>query len=58
MPLVLEKVLKHWQACYKKVNYNMKKDYRRIFNNTIDAFLDLFKGANIGKAIIKVSEIE
>ncbi|MFC4557905.1 NADP-dependent oxidoreductase [Virgibacillus kekensis] len=28
------------------------------FENTIDAFLDLFKGANLGKAIVKVSEIE
>ena len=28
------------------------------FDQTIDAFLDLFKGANTGKAIVKVSEIE
>lgn len=28
------------------------------FDQTIDAFLDLFKGANLGKAIVKVSEIE
>lgn len=28
------------------------------FDNTIDAFLDLFKGANLGKAIVKVSDIE
>lgn len=28
------------------------------FDQTIDAFLDLFKGANIGKAIVKVAEIE
>lgn len=28
------------------------------FDHTIDAFLDLFKGANLGKAIVKVSEIE
>lgn len=28
------------------------------FDSTIDAFLDLFKGANLGKAIVKVSEIE
>lgn len=26
------------------------------FDNTIEAFLELFKGANIGKAIVKVSE--
>ncbi|MFB4168411.1 NADP-dependent oxidoreductase [Virgibacillus sp. JSM 102003] len=28
------------------------------FENTIDAFLDLFQGANVGKAIVKVSDIE
>ena len=28
------------------------------FDQTIDAFLDLFKGANLGKAIVKVAEIE
>lgn len=28
------------------------------FDHTIDAFLDLFKGANLGKAIVKVAEIE
>ncbi|MDP4162873.1 MAG: NADP-dependent oxidoreductase [Bacillota bacterium] len=28
------------------------------FDNTIDAFLDLFKGANLGKALVKVAEIE
>ncbi len=28
------------------------------FDHTIDAFLDLFKGTNIGKAIVKVSDIE
>ncbi|WP_430790476.1 NADP-dependent oxidoreductase [Virgibacillus flavescens] len=28
------------------------------FDHTIDAFLDLFKGANLGKAIVKVSDIE
>lgn len=28
------------------------------FDNTIDAFLDLFKGSNIGKALVKVSEVE
>lgn len=28
------------------------------FDQTINAFLDLFKGANTGKAIVKVSEIE
>lgn len=28
------------------------------FDHTIDAFLDLFKGANLGKAVVKVSEIE
>lgn len=28
------------------------------FDQTIDAFLDLFKGANIGKSIVKVAEIE
>ncbi|ASN06729.1 NADP-dependent oxidoreductase [Virgibacillus necropolis] len=28
------------------------------FDHTIDAFLDLFKGANLGKAIVKVSEID
>ena len=28
------------------------------FENTIDAFLDLFKGANLGKAIVKVAELE
>ena len=28
------------------------------FDKTIDAFLDLFKGANTGKAIVKVAEIE
>ncbi len=28
------------------------------FNQTIDAFLDLFQGANLGKAIVKVSDIE
>ncbi|MFD1037378.1 NADP-dependent oxidoreductase [Virgibacillus byunsanensis] len=28
------------------------------FDQTIDAFLDLFKGANLGKAIVKVSELE
>jgi NADPH-dependent curcumin reductase CurA len=28
------------------------------FDQTIDAFLDLFKGANLGKSIVKVSEIE
>ncbi|ASK60988.1 NADP-dependent oxidoreductase [Virgibacillus phasianinus] len=28
------------------------------FEHTIDAFLDLFKGANIGKAVVKVAEIE
>lgn len=27
-------------------------------DQTIDAFLDLFKGANLGKAIVKVAEIE
>ncbi|TXC92158.1 NADP-dependent oxidoreductase [Metabacillus litoralis] len=28
------------------------------FDKTIDAFLDLFKGANIGKSLVKVAEIE
>ncbi|MCZ2257890.1 NADP-dependent oxidoreductase [Sporosarcina sp. G11-34] len=28
------------------------------FDQTIDAFLDLFEGRNIGKAVVKVSEIE
>ncbi|WP_430708784.1 NADP-dependent oxidoreductase [Paenalkalicoccus suaedae] len=28
------------------------------FDHTIDAFLDLFKGANTGKAVVKVSEIQ
>lgn len=28
------------------------------FDNTIDAFLDLFAGGNLGKAIVKVAEIE
>ncbi|AYC30543.1 NADP-dependent oxidoreductase [Paenisporosarcina cavernae] len=28
------------------------------FDHTIDAFLDLFKGANVGKAIVKVSDIQ
>lgn len=28
------------------------------FDHTIDAFLDLFKGANLGKSLIKVAEIE
>ncbi|WP_165967265.1 NADP-dependent oxidoreductase [Jeotgalibacillus sp. S-D1] len=28
------------------------------FDHTIDAFLDLFKGANLGKALVKVGEIE
>lgn len=28
------------------------------FDHTIDAFLDLFKGANLGKALVKVSEIQ
>lgn len=28
------------------------------FDHTIDAFLDLFKGANLGKAIVKVAEID
>lgn len=28
------------------------------FDHTIDAFLDLFKGANLGKSIVKVAEIE
>ncbi|MDQ0200785.1 NADP-dependent oxidoreductase [Neobacillus ginsengisoli] len=28
------------------------------FDHTIDAFLDLFKGANLGKALVKVAEIE
>lgn len=28
------------------------------FDQTIDAFLELFQGANLGKAIVKVSEIE
>ncbi|MGP4105873.1 NADP-dependent oxidoreductase [Virgibacillus sp. L01] len=28
------------------------------FDQTIDAFLDLFQGANLGKAIVKVSDIE
>lgn len=28
------------------------------FDRTIDAFLDLFKGANLGKALVKVGEIE
>lgn len=28
------------------------------FDHTIDAFLDLFQGANLGKSIVKVSEIE
>jgi len=28
------------------------------FDYTIEAFLDLFKGANIGKAIVKVAELE
>jgi NADPH-dependent curcumin reductase CurA len=28
------------------------------FENTIDAFLDLFKGANLGKALVKVAKIE
>ncbi|MBP1971095.1 NADPH-dependent curcumin reductase CurA [Virgibacillus natechei] len=28
------------------------------FDQTIEAFLDLFQGANLGKAIVKVSEIE
>ena len=28
------------------------------FDYTIDAFLDLFKGSNLGKALVKVSEIE
>ncbi|MFZ3580147.1 NADP-dependent oxidoreductase [Virgibacillus sp. DJP39] len=28
------------------------------FDHTIDAFLDLFKGGNLGKAIVKVSDIE
>jgi NADPH:quinone reductase len=28
------------------------------FDQTIDAFLDLFKGANTGKAIVKVAEIK
>lgn len=28
------------------------------FDHTVDTFLDLFKGANLGKSIVKVSEIE
>jgi len=28
------------------------------FDQSIDAFLDLFKGANLGKALVKVAEIE
>ena len=28
------------------------------FEHTIDAFLDLFKGANLGKALVKVADIE
>ncbi|SDQ18286.1 hypothetical protein SAMN05216231_0837 [Virgibacillus salinus] len=28
------------------------------FDQTIDAFLDLFQGANLGKAVVKVSDIE
>lgn len=28
------------------------------FDNTIDSFLDLFKGANLGKSLVKVAEIE
>lgn len=28
------------------------------FDHTIDAFLDLFKGANLGKSVVKVAEIE
>lgn len=28
------------------------------FENTIDAFLDLFKGANLGKAIVKVADTD
>ena len=28
------------------------------FDHTIDAFLDLFKGANLGKALVKVADIE
>ncbi|NHM31194.1 NADP-dependent oxidoreductase [Neobacillus terrae] len=28
------------------------------FDHTIDAFLDLFKGANLGKSLVKIAEIE
>lgn len=28
------------------------------FDHTIDAFLDLFKGANLGKSVVKVAELE
>jgi NADPH-dependent curcumin reductase CurA len=28
------------------------------FDHTIDAFLDLFKGSNVGKSLVKVAEIE
>jgi NADPH-dependent curcumin reductase CurA len=40
----------------EKLQY--KETITEGFENTIDAFLSLFKGENIGKAIVKVSEIE
>ncbi|WP_404451553.1 NADP-dependent oxidoreductase [Virgibacillus necropolis] len=42
----------------KEGKLNYEETVTDGFDHTIDAFLDLFKGANLGKAIVKVSEIE
>jgi len=39
-----------------KLNY--EETITEGFDQTIDAFLDLFKGANVGKALVKVAPIE
>jgi NADPH-dependent curcumin reductase CurA len=38
-----------------KLKYEETVTEALAFENTIDAFLDLFKGANLGKAIVKVT---
>lgn len=49
------KALAKW---YQEGKLKYKETVTEGFDNAIDAFLDLFKGANIGKSIVKVSEFE
>lgn len=43
---------------YKEGKLKYEETITEGFDHIIDAFLDLFKGANLGKSIVKVAEIE